>query len=110
MNTTKLAQWLHDKGYAAGPDAEGIWIGQILTKETAAQIRRMVNRAYLDSQNLSILGDWVEFKYPSCIPFLTLMIKLIDAGMDCDSNWQEALYNTMDTEDLKSIQKMQNRK
>lgn len=108
MNTITMAQWLHDKGYAASPEAEGIWLGQALTKQTAVQIRRIVNRAYLDSQNMSVLADWVEVKYPSSIPFLTLMIQLIDAGTDCDSNWQEELYSTMDSEDLKTIRKMQN--
>lgn len=110
MNTMTLAQWLHDKGCTAGPDTKDIWLGQALTKEAAIQIRRMVNRAYLDSQNMSVLADWVEFKYPSNIPFLTLMIQLIDAGTDCDSNWQEVLYSTMDAEDLTSIRKMQNMK
>lgn len=103
MNTTTLAQWLHNKGYAAGPEAEDIWIGQALTEETALQIRRMVNRLYLDSLGLGILGDWVEWKSKYDTRFLMLMQDLIDAGAGYDPKWQKALYDTMSIEDLKAI-------
>ena len=103
MKTMTLAQWLHEKGYPAGPETEDIWIGQALSEETALQIRRMANRAYLDSINCGVVADWVEFSWPCNVPFLTLMIELMDAGTDCDTNWRQALYDTMSAEDLKAI-------
>lgn len=110
MEMKTLAAWLQNNGYSAGTDAEQILVGQPLTKETAIAVRRMVNRVFLNSINCGVLADWVELSWPCNAPFLTLMIELIDAGTDCDTNWQEALYNTMNAADLKSILKVQEAK
>lgn len=103
MKTMTLAQWLHEKGYPAGPETEDIWIGQALSEETAVQIRRIINRRYLDSLGLGVLGDWVEWKGKRNTRFLMLMLDLIDAGAGQDPKWQKALYDTMSTEELKAI-------
>ena len=103
MEMKTLAAWLQNNGYGAGTEAAHILIGQTLTEETAISIRRMVNRAYLDSINCGVVADGVEFSWPCNVPFLTLMIELMDAGTDCDTNWRQALYDTMSAEDLKAI-------
>lgn len=110
MRKMTLAAWLQENGYRAGTSAEQILIGQMLTEETAIAVRRMVNRAYLDSINCGVLGDWVEFRWPTNVPFLRMMVDLADADTGCETNWYEALYNTMSDYDIKTIQEMENTK
>ena len=110
MRKMTLAAWLQENGYRAGTSAEQILIGQMLTEETAIAVRRMVNRAYLDSINCGVLGDWVEFRWPTNVPFLRMMVDLADADTGYETNWYEVLYNTMSDYDIKTIQEMENTK
>lgn len=106
MNEMTLAEWLHENKCEANEEAEVIRIGQTLTDATAMRIKRILKRAYLDRENLSIVADRVEFLYPSNVPFLTLLINLVDAGVECNTNWSEALYGTMTDHEYVSLGKM----
>ena len=101
-----LAEWLHNNNCEANEESERIHIGQPLTEQTAMRIKQILKRAYLDRENLSILADRVEFLYPSNVPFLTLLINLVDAGVECGTNWSEALYGTMTNHEYTSLGKM----
>lgn len=106
MKEMTLAEWLHKNKCEANEEAAGIRIGQMLTDETAMRIKQILKRAYLDRENLSILADQAEFLYPSNVPFLTLLINLVDAGVECDTNWSETLYGTMSDHEYTSLGKM----
>lgn len=106
MNEMTLAEWLHNNNCEANEEAEAIRIGQTLTDETAMRIKQTLKHAYLDRENLSILADQVEFLYPSNVPFLTLLINLVDAGVECGTNWSETLYGTMTGHEYAALGKM----
>lgn len=106
MKEMTLAEWLRENKCSANDEAEEIRIGQMLTVDTAMRIKRILKRAYLERENLSILADRVEFLYPSNVPFLTLLINLVDAGVECNTNWSETLYGTMSDHEYTSLGKM----
>ena len=106
MNEMTLAEWLRNNNCKSNEEAERIHIGQPLTEETAMRIKQLLKRAYLDRENLSILADRVEFLYPSNVPFLTLLINLVDAGVECNTNWSETLYHTMTDHEYTSLGRM----
>lgn len=106
MNEMTLAEWLRNNNCEASEEAEAIRIGQTLTEEVAMRIKQLLKRAYLDRENLSILADRVEFLYPSNVPFLTQLSNLVDAGVECGTNWSETLYHTMTDHEYISLGKM----
>jgi len=106
MNEMTLAEWLRNNNCESNEEAERIHIGQPLTEETAMRIKQLLKRAYLDRENLSILTNRVEFLYPSNVPFLTLLINLVDAGVECGTNWSGTLYHTMTDHEYTSLGKM----
>ena len=106
MKKMTLAEWLHENKCEATAEAEGILIGQTLTDSTAKRIKLILKRAYFEREDLRFLADWVEFLYPSNVPFLTLLINLVDAGVDYATNWSESLYGTMSDHERASLEKM----
>ena len=96
-NNINLAQWIEQQGLPKVIGAERFIIGQDLTPHEASCVRRMLKRAYLDSQGLIILADHVEFGFPDNLPFLARFLRLILAGCD-DSNedkWKDPLVDTL---------------
>ena len=102
MKNMTLADWLRSNGYEANQESEQIWVGQNLTQEEAVSVRRILKRAYLDSEGLQILGEWVEFTGSDNIPFLKLLISLISARSGHTTNWGRALYDTISLDELHS--------
>ena len=103
-----LVEWMNERGYTMSGNANQIVIGQDLTSEDAIKVRRTVNRAYLDSFGLHAIVDWVELAWPDDVAFLKLLVGLIDAGNECNTNWSNALSNTMDKWNLSTLERMQN--
>ena len=104
MNDMTLADWLRNNGYEASVEAEQIRVGQNLTQEEAIRVRRMLNRAYLDSEGLQVFGDWVEFTGKDHIPFLKLLLALIGAGPGRTTSWGQALYDTITLAEVSGLQ------
>lgn len=103
MKNMTLAEWLRNNGYEASLEAGQIWVGQNLTQEEAIRVRRMLNRAYLDSEGLQVFGDWVEFTGKDHIPFLKLLLSLINEGPGRTTSWGQALYDTITLEEVSGL-------
>lgn len=107
MQKHTVASWLEEQGMPRVDAGEAYQIGQALTEDEAFQVRRIVNRSYLDSLNFQFLVDWFELSWPSDIPFLKLMTALIDAGAESETNWGLALHDTFTAENHTTLHRLQ---
>lgn len=97
-----LGQWMEKHDLPNVPGAERFILGQALTAEEAECIRRMLKRAYLDSEGLNGLPDLTDFCFPYNLPFLSLLLNLIRDGclVACADPWKDPLCYTMTSDDL----------
>ena len=96
-----LEQWLEKNNLPKVVGAERFVLGQALTDEEASCVRRLLNRAYLDSEGLSVLADFVEFEFPFNLPFVGLFLNLIKDGCvdQCADPWKDPLCYTLTSDD-----------
>ena len=108
MEKINLAQWLEKHNLPIVPGAEQFVIGQTLTLEEAECIRRMLKRAFCDSEDMSVFADHVELAFPSNVRFWGLFMKLVTDGFKDYSGipWKEQLCETLTDEDRYAVQYM----
>lgn len=96
-----VAQWLEKNNLPNVPGTERFFLGQAITPEDAASLRRMLVRAYLDAAGMEIFAETVEFQYPHNVTFLGLFLKLVTDGVADyrGDQWRAQLCNTLTPDD-----------
>ena len=107
-NNMNLAQWMEKNNLPTVVGAEKYRIGQAVIPTEAAEIRRILKRAYLDSEGVGILDDSVEFAYPSNLPFLSLFLKMIAEGRTTTDRdpWADPLNDMLTSDDHYAMKHM----
>ena len=97
-----LGQWLKMNNLPNVPGSEQFIVGQVLTIEEAYRVRRLVKRAFLDSEGLEILSEQVEFEVPLNMLFLSVLMNLIKDGYLWlnEDKWKDTLCDTMTSDDM----------
>ena len=102
-NTQSLANWIEVNTHQIVPGAEQFYIGQALTSDEAGCVRRMLNRAFLDSVGLNIISEHFTMGFPTHVPFLQLFLRLVDAGHE--EHWKSSLYNVLTPDECELIKR-----